>query len=360
MAKTIMDSYSHEKLNTLLGHFSVPEKNYLIKPLTDGLINDTFLVFDASTPLYILQRVNHLVFTDVDGLMNNIHHAFRYLHDTDYTKITLVKSNKGNSYHRTETGDYWRVMTYIDGSTAYNTTENPNIAYEAGKIIGKFNSLLQQARLDDYIDTIPRFHDIRLRKVQFESAIASANSEKLKTAEKAINFTHEVLESLMALDLSQLPLRVCHNDTKLNNILFSKATEKALCLIDLDTLMKGYFLFDFGDAIRTIANTAAEDEQDHDKIVFDETLFEAFVDGLGENGAFLTQKEIELLPWGAVLMPFLHGIRALTDFLNNNVYYKVAYENQNLDRGLSLYNFTQKALDRIDYMEKVLEEKLKK
>ncbi|CAM3540133.1 phosphotransferase enzyme family protein [Zobellia roscoffensis] len=353
-----MSTYSSEELNELLGHFSLPQKEYLIKPLTDGLINDTFLIFDAATPLYILQRVNHLVFTDVKGLMNNIQQAFKYLKGDDYTRITLVSPKTAGSHYISPTGNHWRVMTYINGSTAYNTTEDANIAFEAGRIISRFNSLLQQADLEDYVDTIPCFHDISLRQEQFKSTIKTAAPEKLEIAEKAIVFTNTILEKLTALDLAGLPVRVCHNDTKLNNILFSKETNKALCLIDLDTLMKGYFLYDFGDAVRTIANTAPEDEQDHSKIIFDKKLFEAFINGLATNGSFLTKTEIEILPWGAVLMPFLHGIRALTDYLNNNIYYKVAYENQNLDRSLSLYSFTQKALNHIDYMEGVLKEKL--
>ncbi|MBT9188138.1 phosphotransferase enzyme family protein [Zobellia russellii] len=353
-----MSRYSIEHLNELLGHFSVPRTKYLIKPLTDGLINDTFLVFDGPTPLYILQRVNHLVFTDVKGVMNNIQQAFIYLQDHDYSKITLVPPQNGNSHYISPTGNHWRLMTFIDGSTAYNTTEDTYIAFEAGRIISKFNLLLQQADLNDYVDTIPQFHDIALREDQFKSALKSAAPNKLETAQEAIAFTKAVLKKLSILDLTKLPLRVCHNDTKLNNILFSKESNKALCLIDLDTLMKGYFLYDFGDAVRTIANTAAEDEKDHSKIVFNEALFEAFIDGLAKNSSFLTKTEIQTLPWGAVLMPFLHGIRALTDYLNNNIYYKVAYENQNLDRSLSLYNFTKKALDRMSYMEKVVNEKL--
>ncbi|WP_276168154.1 phosphotransferase enzyme family protein [Zobellia alginiliquefaciens] len=354
-----MSTYSNEELNELLGHFSVPKTKYLIKPLTDGLINDTFLVYDTTTPLYILQRVNHLVFTNVKGLMNNVQQAFKYLEDEDYTKIILVPPKTGGSHYTSSTGNHWRVMTYLNGSTAYNTTEDTNIAFEAGRIISKFNSLLRQADLEDYVDTIPRFHDISLRQDQYKSALKTAAREKLKIAEKAIVFTNEVLEKLTALDLKNLPVRVCHNDTKLNNILFSKETKKALCLIDLDTLMKGYFLYDFGDAVRTIVNTAVEDEKDHDKIIFDKNLFEAFIEGLAVNGSFLTKAEIDILPWGAVLMPFLHGIRAFTDYLNGNVYYKVAYENQNLDRCLSLYNFTQKSLNHLDYMTAVLNEKLR-
>lgn len=357
-----MKNYSDSKLNELLRNFAVPEKTYAFSPLTDGFINDTFLVFDGTEPLFILQRINHKVFTDVAGLMNNVRHAFEHLHGADYRAITLVRSQTGESYHKHQNGEaaYWRVMTYIDGSTAYNTTQDPKVAFEAGKIIAKFNILLQVANIDDYVDTIPQFHDLDLRAAQFESALQTAENKRLDIAKNAVQFAHEVLKKLNVVTLSGLPVRICHNDTKLNNILFSKETKKALCLIDLDTLMRGHFLYDFGDAVRTIVNTAPEDERNHKKITFEEELFEAFVDGLAANGPFLSKREIDTLPWGAVLMPFLHGIRALTDYLNGNVYYKVAYENQNLDRCLSLFDFTQKALDQMGYMERTVNEKLAK
>jgi serine/threonine protein kinase len=208
------------------------------------------------------------------------------------------------------------------------------------------------------VATIPRFHDIDLRKDQFRKAVTTTEVQRKETAESAIDFAQKILKVLEKIDLAPLPIRICHNDTKLNNILFSKETDEALCLIDLDTLMKGRFLYDFGDAVRTIVNTAPEDERDHSKITFKKELFEAFVGGLAANKSIFSQKEIETLHWGAVLMPFLHGIRALTDYLNGNIYYKVAYENQNLDRCRSLFDFTGKALNELDYMEGIVTDKL--
>lgn len=356
-----MSRYTDRELSDLLSHFSVARKNYTFRPITDGYINDTFLVFDGHAPMFILQRINHKVFENVEGLMNNVQDAFEHLNDKDYQVITLIKTTEGASYLSQENGErtFWRVMTYIDGSTAYNTTEDPKIAFEAGKIIAKFNILLERANTADYVDTIPQFHDLDLRKRQFAEALKSADPAKKETAKDALLFTHKVLKKLEDMDLGGLPVRVCHNDTKLNNILFSKETKKALCLIDLDTLMRGYFLYDFGDAVRTIVNTAPEDEQDHAKITFDQDLFAAFIDGLAANAPFLSQKEIDTLPWGAVLMPFLQGIRALTDYLNGNIYYKIAYENQNLDRSLSLFAFTQKALDHFSYMAELIQKKLR-
>ena len=329
-----------------------------METLHNGYINDTYLVMEGRQPRYILQRVNHNVFKDIDGLMGNIAHALDGLSDPGYERIELIRTASGTTYLEDPNG-YWRLMTYIDESTAHNTTTDPKIAFEAGRIIGKFHQLLNGAVLEDYVDTIPRFHDLSLRKAQFEEARSKAQTGKKETAHNAIVFAETTLNKLEALSTAPMPLRICHNDTKLNNILFSKKDHKALCLIDLDTLMKGYFYYDFGDAVRTIANTAPEDEQDHSKITFEKSLFESFIDGLAYNDPFLTSEEIKALPLGAVFMPFIHGLRALTDYLNNNIYYKVAYENQNLDRCLSLFHFTQKTLDELPYMEKVVQEKLK-
>lgn len=361
-----MELFSDKELNRVVRHFSIAEQQYRFSPLTDGFINDTFLVSEEGAPQYILQRVNHTVFHNISGVMNNIQHALHLLDGQDYTKIRLVKTRSGASYLDQGQGepDYWRMMTYIPKSTAHSTTTNPKIAFEAGRIIVKFHDLLQNAKTDNYVDTIPRFHDLALRKEQFDEALPSTGdtaragagleADAGTDAASAIRFAKKTFEILEKIDFGQLPVRICHNDTKLNNILFSKETDEALCLIDLDTLMKGHFLYDFGDAVRTIANTAPEDEQDHSKITFEAPLFEAFVEGLATQKSLFSSREIETLAWGAVLMPFLHGIRALTDYLNGNVYYKVAYENQNLDRSLSLFNFTKKALAEMDYMEEII------
>lgn len=352
-----IEKYSQEELNAILREFKVAPKEYSFQPLTAGFINDTFLVFGEEKPLFILQRVNHNVFENIEGLMMNIDMAFKHLKAGDYVQIKLMPAVSGKAYVSHKSG-YWRVMTYIANSTTHDTTTEPEIAFEAGRIIGKFHALLANEPLIQYVDTIPKFHDLELRKMQFLAALARASDEKKEIAKSAIFFSQDMLVKLANMHDKQLPQRVCHNDTKLNNILFSKETQKALCLIDLDTLMTGQFHFDFGDAIRTIVNTAPEDEQNHEKITFEKHLFEAFVDGLESNGSFLNKEEIQALSYGVILMPFLHGIRALTDYLNDNIYYKVAYENQNLDRCLSLFDFTKKALANIDYMKSILSKKL--
>ncbi|MFD0796355.1 phosphotransferase enzyme family protein [Maribacter chungangensis] len=347
-------AYSPEQLQELLGQFVVEEREFSFKPLHIGLINDTFLVCDGDTPMYILQRINHTVFSNVGGLMNNVSSALQALRASDYSEIQLIKTVDGSYFTKAALG-YWRLMSFIADSTTYNTTTVKETAFEAGRVVGKFHLLLEDQDLLKYTDTIPRFHDLTLREQQFAMAIANADPLKLKTAKEHIAFAKETLNTLKGIAIDALKPRVCHNDTKLNNILFSKQTGKGLCLIDLDTIMKGYFFYDFGDAIRTVVNTAPEDEKQLDKICFKEYLFIAFAEGLASNPTFLSRAELESLPMGAVFMPFIHGLRALTDYLENNRYYKVAYENQNLDRCISLFDFSKKALDKIPFMETELQ-----
>ncbi len=342
-------------LSIILSNFSVPDKAYTFQLISNGLINDTYLVLDKENPKYILQRINHNVFKNIEGVMQNINAALPLLKSKNYNHIALIKTINKKTYH-TEDGS-WRLMSFITESTTYNTTTNPKIAFESGKIVGEFHKLLATTKIKNYADTIPQFHDLSLRENQFKEALLNANESRLATATNAINFANKLLPILIKFSSKKLPVRVCHNDTKLNNILFSKSTNKALCLIDLDTLMKGYLFYDFGDAVRTIANTADEDEKDLTKITFNKELFKAFVDGLKVNAIIFSKEEIESLPLGVVFMPFIHGLRALTDYLSNDVYYKVAYEKQNIDRCISLFNFSDKALKEVEFMKKVLTEK---
>lgn len=343
---------SDQALNLILRQFTISEHEYTFSPMTSGLINDTFLVSKLGHPLFVLQRINHLVFENVSGLMDNMERALGYLKGASYAELKLIKTKNGNSFYTTkkEPIGYWRLMRFLEHTRTYDNAPNEIVAFEAGRIIGKFHALLQKSKSSDYVDTIPRFHDVSLRELQFNNALKTADSNKVAIAKEAISFATKTIGRLHTLKVNNLPMRVCHNDTKLNNILFSEKTNQALCLIDLDTIMAGHFHYDFGDAVRTIVNTAAEDEQNHEKITFKKHFFKAFVKGLASNEPFLSEKEITSLPTGVILMPFLHGLRALTDFLENNKYYKVSYENQNLDRARSLFNFTEKAFTNVNFM----------
>lgn len=302
-----------EHLEDLLKNFKIPNKKYAFEPISNGLINDTYLVFTDQNPLYVLQKINTEVFQNTEALFQNLDLILPNLHASEYQKVDLVATHTDKNYYKTKSKEVWRLMTYIKDSQVFNTTENINIAFEAGKIIAHFHTLLLDFDIHLLEDTLPNFHNLPLRYEQFLTALKNAKTEKMKEAKKTIGFVSENVSVFLEMPMDNLPIRVCHNDTKLNNILFSKQN-KALCLIDLDTLMRGTFLYDFGDAARTIVNTASEDEIELEKINFKKELFEALVSGFSSEEQFLTIQEKKLLPLAVALMPFLHGIRALTDF----------------------------------------------
>jgi len=346
-----------QHLKHILNHFKIDTQDVTFQTITTGYINDTYLVLKSEKAFYILQCINNNVFKQVESLMENIDLVLNKLQSDNYQTISLIKTNEEKSFYK-QNDKYWRLMAFIEGSTTYNTTTNPKIAFESGRIIGEFHNLLQNESVEDFTNTIPNFNNLPFRKTEFKKAIENASETRKEIAKNEIDFAINTPPKFDDFYDAQLPLRICHNDTKLNNILFSK-TNKALCLIDLDTIMKGYFHYDFGDAVRTIVNTANEDEKELSKITFNIALFEAFVDGLSKNTSFLTNKEIELLQIATALMPFMHGLRALTDYLNGNIYYKVGYENQNLDRCKSLFHFTKLALKHQDYMKEIIGIKFK-
>ncbi len=346
-----------EYLKIILNNFEIPIGDFEFKTLSNGLINDTFLVSSRGKAKYILQRINTHVFNNVEALINNVELVLPELQGKGYEKISLSATKEVGIVYRSTDGEVWRLMNFISGSQVFNTTRNPVVAKEAGRIIGLFHHLLTGFNTSLLKETLPDFHNLNFRFRQFGEALKKAKPENIDRAKKAIDFVGDNIDGLLGIGFSELPVRVCHNDTKLNNILFS-SDHRALCLIDLDTIMPGTFLYDFGDAVRTIVNSAPEDERDLGLIRFDEELFRNFIQGIAMNRNLLQKAEIEQLPSGIVLMPFLHGIRALTDFLENNRYYKVSYELQNLDRCFSLFRFAELALDKRDFIKSCIREVL--
>ena len=342
-----------EKLDHVIKHFDIKPQKHQYEPLTNGMINDTYLVSAEEEPLFILQKINTAVFTNVESLIHNIELVLPKLASTDYEKVILEKTKSGTSFYKDDNDNIWRLMTSVNNNKVYNTTTDPEVAFEAGRIIGLFHKLLSGFDPSPLQETLVDFHNIAFRYNQFLEAMPKANAENIKKAKVPIAFVNKYISMLLELQKVKLPVRACHNDTKLNNILFSNQN-KALCLIDLDTIMPGYFLYDFGDAVRTIVNRAPEDEIDLNLINFDQKMFESFIKGIAANRKILTKTEVEHLSLGAILLPFLHGIRALTDFLENNRYYKVSYENQNLDRCNSLFESSRLAIDNKDFMDRCI------
>lgn len=337
-----MDSTLAEKA---LEHFVIDRKRYQVFPIVQGYINHTFKIADKGIPKYLLQHLNRQVFRDIEGLMQNLQTILPFLNQKGYAPIDLMPTKARTPFYKDMNGEYWRLMSYIPESISYNTTNETEVANESGRILGIFHKLLQDVPKTALVETIPGFHDLEMRVSEFQKAQRNASKNKLEKANEWILFAETTVHKMRVGLPKDLPLRICHNDTKLNNFLFSNKTGKALCLIDLDTVMPGYFHFDFGDAIRTIVNPREEDERDLTKISFNIKMADAFLQGLKESDLELSPAEKKALPYGAVLMPFLHGLRALTDYLNNDIYYQVRYPDQNLHRSMSLFTVAQKALD---------------
>ena len=326
-----------------------------IIPFGSGHIHDTYLIktVDENTPDYILQRINHQIFRDIDGLMSNISLVTSHIRNKLPTSINpefqkqtveLVTSADGGLFIEIA-GNYWRVFTFISDSYTYQKVQNSKQAYEAGRIIGGFQYLLSDIETDLHV-TIPGFHDLELRLKEFNLAVINDLTKRAQLVKDEIRFVKEMTGQLRPfLDLlksGKVPLRIAHYDTKLNNILFDKKGH-AICLIDLDTVMPGYIFYDFGDAVRTMANDTNEDEEELSKIGFNRNYYQALLDGyLEETTRFISKIEIDWLSYSPFYMTFLMGLRFLTDFINGDIYYKTGFPEHNLVRARCQFELIRK------------------
>ena len=338
------------KIDNAIAAFFADNSNLIEKcPYGNGHINDTFLL-RYKTPeniekKYILQRMNHNIFKNPQQLMENVAHITEYLRQTilsqggdpDRETLNVWKTLDGANWYQDSNKNYWRVFPFIENSICLEKVESEKDFYDSAVAFGNFQKMLADFPVQTLHETIPNFHNTVSRFQDFKKAIQEADKNRATLAKAEIAFALDreqdasILTDLLAK--GKLPLRVTHNDTKLNNILLDADTHKALCIIDLDTVMPGLSLYDFGDSIRFGASTGAEDEPDLSKVELDLSLFEAFTKGYLEGCAgSLTKTEIELLPVGAKLMTFECGIRFLADFLTGDHYFKVHRENHNLDR----------------------------
>lgn len=341
-------------LNVIVSQFNIDISNAMFTPITQGYINDTFLVAENAKPKYILQRINSNVFKNVAGLHKNMETALKKLKASDYSELRLAETKTGQVYFENE-NSFWRLMSFIPNGVAYNYTSNTKIAFEAGKLIGRFHELLKDENTANYKVTLPNLNYLPFRVTEFQEALNSTSTSLKLDANLEIEFTKKHLSNFENFYKVDLPKRICHNDTKLNNLLFDD-NHKGLCLIDLDTIQEGYFHYDFGDLVRTVVSETNEDEKNLLKIKFNISLFKTLVEGIANSSVSLSKQEIKLLPISCALMPFMHGLRALTDYLNGNVYYKVAYPEQNLDRCKSLFQFSRLAIDNQKEITTVIEE----
>lgn len=332
-------------------------------PFGNGHINDTFITEDRA---YILQRINTSVFNDPKGLTNNVVLITGYLKnwlsahggDPERETLTPIPAKDGAWFIRTDDGECYRVYKTITGAVSYDSA-TPELFYQAAKGFGKFQKMLAEFPADRLKETIPNFHNTRSRFEALRAAVESDRFDRVAIARQEIDFCYareadtDVIVSAIAE--GKIPLRVTHNDTKLNNVMMDRQSGTAVCVIDLDTVMPGSLLYDYGDALRFGASTAAEDEQDLSLVHFDLTLFETFTKGfLEEVGDRLTASEAALLPFSVKLITMECGIRFLTDYISGDTYFKISRPGQNLDRCRTQFKLVAEIEEKIPEMKRIV------
>ncbi len=355
------------ELSEIIKHFSV---NVTICPYGEGHINDTYLA-EHQPDKYILQKINHSIFSDPYALMENIEAVTNYLHsvieqeggDASRETIEVIKTTDGKNLYKTEDGDFYRMYSFVDDTITYQSVESTEVFYSSARAFGKFQKQLADFDASVLTETIPNFHNTPARLEQLKEAIRNNKAGRLDEVKDEIEFAlarekemSAVVDAMMA---GEIPLRVTHNDTKLNNVLFDRETDKAICVIDLDTVMPGSMLYDYGDSIRFGASSGAEDETDLSKIYCDLELFEAYTKGfLEELSDSITPKEAELLAFSAKLMTFECGIRFLADYLNGDTYFKIHRPKHNLDRCRTQFKLVYDMEQKMDQMNDIVKKYL--
>lgn len=334
-------------IRPISSHFAILGNFVDAIPYGTGHINDTYCAtYDqAGTPVrYIHQRMNSAIFKDPPALMENIRRVTEHLHrklagrpDASLRALTLVPARDGKPFFQDEAGDYWRTYLFIEGARTYDAIESTTQAYQAAKAFGQFQQDLADLPPPPLYVTIAGFHDTPKRYAAFQQAVATDAAGRVRLAGPEIDFVlrrKPVADVLLKLHRQgEIPERTTHNDTKLNNVMLDDATHEGLCVIDLDTVMPGLALYDFGDMVRTATNPALEDERDLSKVRMDFPMYEALVNGyLAAAGDFLNRVERQHLAFSGKLITLEIGLRFLTDFLMGDVYFKVHRENHNLDR----------------------------
>lgn len=349
----------------LISQFNIKDEYISSKPYGSGHINDTFLV-TCKNNKYLLQRINHDIFKNPYEVMENIHSICKHIKnkvieengDVEKEVMNFIKTKNG-TYVCEADGNYYRMYIYVDDVACFQTVENPKLFYYAGKSFGKFQQRLSDFPAYTLHETIKNFHNTKDRFEIFEKAIENDFSKRASSVMEEINFVKErkndteIIVNL--LEKNEIPLRVTHNDTKLNNILMDKDTLEGVCVIDLDTVMPSTLLYDFGDAIRFGATTAEEDEKDLSKVNFDINLFEEFAKGFIETMKNdITEKEVELLAFSAKLLTLECGMRFLTDHIDGDKYFKIHRENHNLDRARNQFKLVSDMEQQMDKMNEIV------
>lgn len=360
-------NYDFQKIT---GEFKISGKLISCKPCGDGHINDTFMAKfdeDGVTKKYIVGRMNKSLFTDPPKLMSNIRLVTEFMRkkiaaaggDPDRECVSIVYTKDGESYkYFEEYGEYFRVYRYIEG-VAHSKVERPGQFGQSAVAFGRFAKLLSDFDATKLYDILPDFHNTKKRFSDFENSVRENKSGRAALVRDEIAFV-EARENYCSrivdlLESGEMPLRVTHNDTKLNNVLLDEETDKPVAVIDLDTVMAGSICYDFGDSIRFGCNTAAEDEPNLDIVHFDIGLFEEYAKCyLSEVGESITKVERDNLAFGAILMTFECGMRFLADYIDGDTYFKTSREGQNLDRARTQFRLVSEMEKLLPEMEKIV------
>ena len=363
---------SHQ-LSNIVNEFKIEGKIHSIEPFGGGHINDTFLIQidQEGSKKYILQKINTYVFRNAVGLMNNIDLVTRHIReklvsegkkDIDRHSLLLIHTKKGKTYQIDEKGQYWRIFNFIQDHIVFDGAANPDIAYEGARMFGQFIHQLSDLDPANIVDTIPDFHNIRYRLKNLENAIREDPANRVKELSDEIAYVrsrHEIMGVIQKLgDNGLITPRIVHNDTKINNVLFDKSG-KGLCVVDLDTVMPGYIHYDFGDGVRTSANTGAEDDENLENVGYDLDIISAFSHGfLDAASNILNPQERDSLAYAALLFPFIMGVRFLTDYIAGDVYYKINSEDHNLIRARAQFKLAQDGEAKLTEIQRIIRDLL--
>ena len=353
-------------LRSVIDAFSLYGEFIGATPYGSGHINDTYCAqFNqgGTRVRYILQRINHKVFKDPVGLMDNIHRVTTHIAaktaaepDSSRTNLTLLNTRNSRCWHQDDSGNFWRTYLFIENARSYDTADTESQAYEAAKAFGRFQHLLTDLPAPPLRDTIPDFHHTPRRFAVLEQAINTDVANRARLAKREIEFALARKPFIRTLLDAALPQRVTHNDTKLNNVMLDEATGEGVCVIDLDTVMPGLVLYDFGDMVRTVTSPASEDERSLSKVTMRFPMFAALVRGyLASAACFLTPSERRYLAFSGKLITFEIGVRFLTDFLAGDTYFKIHREGQNLDRCRAQFKLVESIEQQEEEMNRFIE-----
>lgn len=362
-----------DKIKEIADKFKISGTFYDAEIFGSGHINVTYLVTykkeDSSLKKYIIQKVNTNVFKNINELMENVFDVTSYLRkiiksnggDENRETLHYIKTKDDKLYYKAEDGYCYRSYVFVTDSITYNSVESPELFKKSGEAFGKFQRMLSDYPANTLHETIPNFHNTESRFKDFEKSLKDNLSGRASNCQSEIDFVlarkNDCSVLTSKIETGELPLRVTHNDTKLNNVMFDEKTGECICVIDLDTVMPGLALYDFGDSIRFGANTAAEDEADLSKVSLSLEYFKAYAEGfLSMAGEALTDKEKELLAFSAKLMTFECGMRFLADYIDGDTYFKTSYPEHNLVRAKNQFKLVSDMEAKMPQMEEIIKE----